>query len=180
MLTIEFQGGDKRYRKKNLKEVCFQCSVCALVCVVQNLKPYDCRNTFVYNVFGSNEPFAHGDIWACSDCHKCTEVCPQDVDPARVMADLRERSFSEGRAPESVRALMESVLTTGMGYPVTAKTLKDRENMGLDPPKTPPLDEIERIAELTGLSERAKALKDRPDKDPPPSESARRSPENST
>ena len=70
MIFIEFLGGKKRYRKKNLKEMCFQCSVCALVCAVQNFKSYDCRRTFVYNIFGPNVPLSHGDIRAGSDCRK--------------------------------------------------------------------------------------------------------------
>jgi heterodisulfide reductase subunit C len=161
MLRIQFEGRDQLYDDAELEETCFQCSVCSLLCVVQNLKGYDSRRTFVYDLFRSRQPHAHPALWACSECHKCHEVCPQDVDPSRVIADLKEKSFEEGYAPAYVWNLMEMVLMTGMAFPITGKTLKEREKLGLPAQKPLPIDEILRIAELTGLLEKIERLRSR-------------------
>ncbi|MBN2284253.1 MAG: hypothetical protein JXO48_10220 [Deltaproteobacteria bacterium] len=137
-----------------LREVCFECSVCSLHCVVQNVEGYDGKNTFVYDLFQSNEPWGHRALWACSGCHKCYETCPQDADPLRVISVLRQQAFVEGIAPPYVYDLITLVLETGRAFPVTKKTLKDREKLGLREPEPTPVDEIGHIAGRTGLLEK--------------------------
>ncbi len=153
MIRIEFDGRKDSYGKARLAEVCFQCSVCSLHCVVQFLEGYDSRHTYVYDLFQSPRPEAHRALWTCSGCHKCHLACPQDVNPIEVILSLRERAFEEGCAPPYVYDLVETVLNTGMSFPVTKKTVKDRENLGL-PALKPAGDDMEKIFRLTGLAEK--------------------------
>jgi len=157
MLRIEFE----QYEFVRLMEICFQCSVCSLLCVVQNIDGYDSRRTFLYDLFGSENPHAHHALWACSLCHKCTEACPQEVNPARVIANLQERSFAEGYSPAYVWNLMETVLLTGRAFPVTEKTQKDRKKLGLHELKPSAVSQIQQIAELTGLRKKIEGLRSR-------------------
>ncbi|MBW2595764.1 MAG: 4Fe-4S dicluster domain-containing protein [Deltaproteobacteria bacterium] len=161
MIGIDFSGRKKLYEIGTLREVCFQCSVCALHCVVQNVEGYDIRNTFVYDVFGSDDPDHHRALWTCSGCHKCHEVCPQDVNPARVIDDLREQSFKNGCAPSYVYDLARLVIRTGMAFPVTRRTLKEREKMGLQPIETAAAGEIRQIAGITGLLDKIEAAQEK-------------------
>jgi heterodisulfide reductase subunit C len=154
MIKIYFKGREKLYDSGQLREVCFECSVCKLHCVVENLEGYGGRNAFLYDLFGSGNPVIHRALWSCSGCHKCVEVCPQDVDPLRVIINLQERSFEEGKAPSYVYDLDELVLETGMSFPVTKKTIKDREKLGLSPLSPIPVDEIKQITVKTGLREK--------------------------
>lgn len=156
MITIHFKGRKDLYDFDELRECCFECSVCSLHCVVQNRKGYGGRKTFVYDLFSSEEPRVHEALWACSGCHKCAEVCPQEVDPLRVIVSLQEQAFEEGDAPSYVYDLVNLVLETGMAFPVTKKTLKDREKLGLLPPEETGNDEVRRIAGLTGLAKKLK------------------------
>jgi len=154
MIKITYRGRKKDYAFDRLREACFQCSVCSLHCVVQDLEEFDAKHTFVYDLFSSDEPHRHSALWACSGCHKCYEVCPQDVNPARVIENLREESFEAGSAPGYVYDQVELMLETGMSFPVTKKTVKDREKLGLAEPKKGPVEDIRKIFEKTGLMQK--------------------------
>jgi heterodisulfide reductase subunit C2 len=151
MIIINLKEDPARSGGTELTETCFECSVCALHCVVQHVAGFNSRNTFVYDLFRSDNPAAHRALWACSSCHKCVEVCPQDVDPLSVIVRLREKAFNEGRAPAYVYDLVKLVLDTGFAFPVTKKTQKDREALGLTGPDASAVGEIRRIASRTGL-----------------------------
>ncbi len=154
MITINFRGRKNLYDFGELRELCFKCSVCSLHCVIQNREGYGGRKAFVYDLFSSEAPQVHEALWACSGCHKCAEVCPQEVDPLKVIVSLQEQSFEEGGAPPYVYDLVALVLETGMAFPVTKKTLKDREKLGLTPPEAKGVDEVRKIAGLTGLEKK--------------------------
>jgi heterodisulfide reductase subunit C len=159
MITINFKGRKDLYDYEELCERCFECSVCSLHCVIQNREGYGGRKTFVYDLFSSEAPQIHEALWACSGCHKCVDVCPQEVDPLKVIVSLQEQSFEEGDAPSYVYDLVGLVLETGMAFPVTKKTFKDREKLGLPPPEAKGIDEVRRIAGLTGLEKKLKGKK---------------------
>lgn len=159
MITISFRGRKTLYDYGELRECCFECSVCSLHCVIQNKEGYGGRKTFVYDLFSSETPQIHEALWACSGCHKCAEVCPQEVDPLRVIISLQEQSFEEGDAPPYVYGLVKLVLETGMAFPVTKKTMKDREKLGLPSPEVKCIDEVRRLAVLTGLENKLKDKK---------------------
>lgn len=159
MIRINFRGRKTLYDFDELRECCFECSVCSLHCVIQNREVYVGRKTFVYDLFTSEAPQIHEALWACSGCHKCAEVCPQEVDPLKVVVSLQEQSFEEGDAPSYVYDLIRLVLETGMAFPVTKKTLKDREKLGLSPPEAKGIDEVRRLAVRTGLEKKLKGKK---------------------
>lgn len=156
MITIDLKDICVHAEAKRLKEVCFECSVCAPHCVVQLVAGFDRRNTFVYDVFRSADPAAHSALWSCSSCHKCVEVCPQDADPLSVIVGLREKAFTEGRAPSYVYDLVGLVLATGYAFPVTKKALKEREALGMSALDSTAAEELRCIAERTGLLEKLK------------------------
>ena len=154
MLTIDLKDDAAPPGGRHLTEVCFECSVCALHCVVQDVEGFTPRNTFVYDLFRSGEPEVHHALWACSACHKCVEVCPQDVDLLAVIMTLRERAFAEGRAPSYMYDLVGLVLDTGYAFSFSKKTLKDRDALGLPPLDESAVEDIRRVAERTGLLEK--------------------------
>jgi heterodisulfide reductase subunit C len=159
MIQIDYIGRDRNYEFLTLQHLCFECSVCSLHCVVQHLKVYDSSRTFFYELLRSDEPQAQLSLWCCSACHKCSESCPQDVDLARVVASFQERSLAEGYAPSFVYKLVEIVISTGMSFPVTQKTIKEREDLGLLAIKFEAVEHIQRIAKSTGLLEKLKNLR---------------------
>jgi len=76
-----------------------------------------------------------------------------------VVASFQERSVEEGYAPTFVYKLVEMVISTGMSFPVTQKTIKERENLGLLAFKFEAVEDIQRIAKRTGLLEKLENLR---------------------
>ena len=159
-LSIEFQARNQLLETAKEVEKCFRCGVCTTACpITQYGKGDTLKGSFVYQIFGSDNPSADPNIWSCPACHKCHEVCPFDVNPPRVFEALKEIAFEEGRAPSSVTALVESVIHTGTAFPVTdaSERMRARWNLPTFTPKD--VDDLDRIASNTGLNKKLDMLK---------------------
>lgn len=160
LLSIEFQTRNELLERSKAAEKCFKCATCALVCPITRYgEGYNPRETFVYDVFSSVKPAANQNIWSCAVCHKCYEVCPQDVNPPKVIESLKEIAFEKGWAPPNVVALVESVIHTGRAFPVTDATKRMRAQLNLSPLAPEGVDDVREIAKNTGLEERLNKLK---------------------
>ncbi len=162
LLSIEFQARDQVLEKSKAIEKCFKCATCALVCPVTLYgEGYNPRETFVYDVLGSEKPAANQNIWSCAICHKCYEVCPQDVNLPKVFESLKEMAFEDGLAPPSLVAVVESVIHTGLSFPLTdtCKTMRAQLDLPALAPKG--VDDLGEIAKNTGLEEKLSRLKEK-------------------
>ena len=77
-------------------------------------------------------------IWLCTDCGACTAACPQNVDVARMFAQLRRRSFRLRVDPaadaEGVRASHEAMIEEleGHGRPADARVALSYKMRSMD------------------------------------------------
>ena len=159
LLSVEFEARNSLLEREKAVEKCFKCATCALVCpVTLYVEGYSPKETFVYDVFSSSEPTANQNLWSCASCHKCYEVCPQDVNPPKVFENLKEVAFERGQAPLSVVALVKSVISTGVSFPLTETSKNRREQLGIPPFAPKGIDDLRKIAKNTGLEEKLKRL----------------------
>ncbi len=160
MLQLRSQARDPLLESGRHVEQCFNCAVCALVCPVTRYgEGYDPKRHFVYDMFSSPEPAANPSLWSCSLCHRCYEVCPQDVNPPTIFESLREAAFENGWAPSTVVSLVETVIETGSSFPITAASKRTRARFNLPPFASTGVDEIRQIVENTGLQQILDRLK---------------------
>jgi heterodisulfide reductase subunit C2 len=76
-----FPGGDKIHR-------CFQCGSCTNACTINEIEPRFNPRYWIYLIRMGYESELLRDkdiIWQCVSCHKCTTICPRDVEPEGVM-----------------------------------------------------------------------------------------------
>jgi len=158
LLTIEFEGRNELLERYPMIERCFRCSVCALVCPIQYLEEYSPTSSYVYDLFTCENPLTNPNLWSCAACHKCHEICPQDVNPAKVFTNLKELSFEKGVAPQGIKALVNAVITTGLSFPITSATQRLRETLHLSPLACKAQEEIQLIIKKTGLEEKIRTL----------------------
>lgn len=141
-------------KKETAIEICFKCSACSLFCpVTLHVDRYNIEESFIAQIFASDNPSALKDVWMCCSCEKCVEVCPQDVDATEVITNLKEKSYMDGKAPDSIYALAKQVLTTGSPYNISASVNKARTKNNLKEisPNENVIKELNKLAEKTGL-----------------------------
>ncbi len=107
-------GGEKIHR-------CWQCGSCTNACTVNAVNPDFNPRFWIYLVrMGMEEELLRDKdiIWQCVSCHKCTYVCPRDVEPEGVMkamAHWLELKGHRGTSPSSHfdAVFSEQVIETG-------------------------------------------------------------------
>ncbi|MFM9941177.1 MAG: 4Fe-4S dicluster domain-containing protein [Hyphomicrobiaceae bacterium] len=90
-------GGDKIHR-------CFQCGSCTNACTIHALEPRFNPRYWIYLIRMGYESELLRDkdiIWQCVSCHKCTHICPRDVEPEGVMKATAHWLQLKGHTPPS-------------------------------------------------------------------------------
>jgi len=89
----------------------------------------------------------------CCACEKCINVCPQDGDPTHVFNNLKQLSYKEGLAPESVYGLVKQLLQTAWAYPLSSAVNRGRTKLGLNElsDKKEVADQLKKLADIADL-----------------------------
>ncbi len=83
---------------------CWQCGACTNSCTVNALNPDFNPRYWIYLVrLGMEQELLRDKdiIWQCVSCHRCTHVCPRDVEPEGVMKALSMWLEEQGHTPKS-------------------------------------------------------------------------------
>ncbi|MFW9991035.1 MAG: 4Fe-4S dicluster domain-containing protein [Candidatus Odinarchaeota archaeon] len=140
-----------------LKEVleiikpCYQCGRCASLCPVFTENEMKNPRLIVDKIlYGDPEEVLRSDLfWYCSYCLTCSHVCPQGVDLAHALVELKNMAVEIGNVPESV--LTSARLLFEQGYVIDNSRMiqKRREKLGLPELLEPDAQEIRKIVETT-------------------------------
>ncbi len=123
-------GGD------NLR-LCFQCGTCTAGCIITEYSDEykGPRKIIRMAQLGLVEDlFSSPQLWACGNCHECTEVCPQGVSPANILNAIRRLAAREGHIPAAYRQIVEAVLEDGwlLENSYSDFVEDDRDDLGLE------------------------------------------------
>ncbi|MCP4582435.1 MAG: 4Fe-4S dicluster domain-containing protein [candidate division Zixibacteria bacterium] len=129
---------------------CYQCGACVADCpssIYSN--SFNPRLIILKALLGFEEELIKVDseIWNCTNCYTCSERCPQEVRPVDVIIAMKNMCVAEGKAPELVTNVSDTVLTDGITTRITSVTERRRKELGLDPLKGYAIDEINKIIE---------------------------------
>ncbi|MFX1512084.1 MAG: 4Fe-4S dicluster domain-containing protein [Promethearchaeota archaeon] len=134
--------------------LCYQCGTCAAGCPVFRVRNDKNPRLLVERLLlGNQEEVIQSDVmWYCCNCYTCTEHCPQGVDLAHVMVNLKNLAVQMGYAPQSLIDEITAILTTGGTAELTGAIRKRREKIGLPAElKGPDVKEIETLLQSTGV-----------------------------
>ncbi|MBI4495472.1 MAG: 4Fe-4S dicluster domain-containing protein [Deltaproteobacteria bacterium] len=86
--------------RKGAVQECYQCQRCTAGCPVAFAMDYKPNQIVQLVSLGLEErALASRTIWICASCYTCGTRCPNDIDIARVMDELRQRALREGVPP---------------------------------------------------------------------------------
>jgi len=110
---------------------CHQCGQCTAVCPSGRHGGIRTRETMERAALGTVDPSTDEDIWLCTVCYSCSERCQLGVDPATVIASLREAASRQGNLPPHLKDEAKQFRSTALSFPNTGMTRKMRKELGL-------------------------------------------------
>jgi heterodisulfide reductase subunit C len=93
---------------------CFQCGSCTNACTVNAIEPRFNPRYWIYLIRMGYESELLRDkdiIWQCVSCHKCTHICPRDVEPEGVMKATAHWLQLKGYTPPSHSHIFDEEFT---------------------------------------------------------------------
>lgn len=93
-----------------------------------------------------------GDPWTCLMCHKCSMVCPKDIDIAELIRELRYIEASQGNVPDRFSRVYKRYLETGDTLSVASSIDEERNRLGL-PDMERDAEALEKLRKITGAGE---------------------------
>ena len=129
---------------------CYQCGACVGDCPASTYSDtFNPRLIILKALLGFEEELISptSEIWNCTNCYTCSERCPQEVRPVDVIIAMKNICMAEGKAPELVKNISDTVLTEGITTRVTSVTERRRNELGLAALKALPVDEIQKLIE---------------------------------
>jgi len=137
---------------------CYQCNRCTDVCPIADLVPnrYNPRNLILNsflglrgNIFGGDDSF---NIWGCTMCDTCDEICPQKIELTGIFTVLKNMSIAKGEGPEYYTIQASAIYDSGKAIPPQPAIERRREQLGLPKVETPNLEEVKTILNETKLN----------------------------
>ncbi|MFX1533229.1 MAG: 4Fe-4S dicluster domain-containing protein [Promethearchaeota archaeon] len=136
---------------------CYQCGTCAGGCPVFRADSGKNPRILIEKMLlGEDVEHLLEDerVWYCSLCYTCTARCPQGVDLAHLLIELKNLAVDLKHAPEGIVAEVKTILESGTTAPISKAILSKREKMGLAK-ELPRADqaEVAKLLNRTGVVE---------------------------
>ncbi|MFX0094415.1 MAG: 4Fe-4S dicluster domain-containing protein [Candidatus Hodarchaeota archaeon] len=137
----------------SLGKVCYQCSTCTGGCPVFRHNPnFNPRIGIAKLILDSIESAFVSDAWNCCSCLTCSQRCPQGVDLAHLMVNLKNLSVRKGDSPIDILNEMKLLSQTGMAQKTSTTIQNRRKRLNLSETLYPNLMEIQKIMDVTGFT----------------------------
>ena len=139
---------------------CYQCATCSGACPVAQVTEgrYNPRRLILDallglkdKIFGSENIF---NIWGCTVCDTCDEVCPQKVELTEIFTILKNISIERGEAPDYYTTQASTILENAKAIPMQPAIERRREQLGLPKLMEPDVDEVKKLLIATKLTEK--------------------------
>lgn len=145
---------------------CYQCATCSGACPVAQVTggKYNPRRLILDSllglkdkIFGVNNSF---NIWGCTACDTCDEVCPQKVELTEIFTILKNMSVKRGEAPEYYTTQASTIYENAKAIPTQPAIERRREQLGLPKIMEPDIAEVQKLLKATKLLKKLPKQKD--------------------
>ncbi|MHA1490175.1 MAG: 4Fe-4S dicluster domain-containing protein [Promethearchaeota archaeon] len=160
MVSVDFELRKKvmdAHIKDTLK-YCYQCNRCTDVCPVSKVTDgrYDPRQNILNSFLGLKGAIfnqeSNFNLWGCTICDTCDEVCPQKIGLTEVFAVLKNMSITMGEGPNYYTSQASSIYESGKAIPMQTAIERRREQLGLPKIEPPNIEEVQKLLNETNLN----------------------------
>jgi len=143
---------------KDTLKYCYQCARCLDVCPVSRVtnQRYNPRalilNSFLGfkgAIFGQASNF---NLWGCTQCDTCDEICPQKIELTEIFTVLKNMSVKTGENPEYYTTQASTIFDNGKAIPMQAAIERRRKELDLPAIEPPNVEEIQNLLNATKLN----------------------------
>ncbi len=137
---------------------CYQCNRCSEVCPVASVTPdrYAPRALILASFLGIEAFLFDGEdkfnIWGCTVCDTCDEVCPQKIELTEVFTVLKNISIKRGEAPDHYTGQASMIYDSGKAIPMQPAIERRRDQLGLPKVEPPSIEDVQKLLNLTNLN----------------------------
>ncbi|MHA1148281.1 MAG: 4Fe-4S dicluster domain-containing protein [Promethearchaeota archaeon] len=161
MVIVNFDFRNEVIKHNASLTYCYQCSTCSGGCPVALLTKgkYNPRKIIEMAILGLEDKLvdeADANVWLCSTCQKCVELCPQKVELTEIFTLIKNLAFEKGKSPEAFNAQAKAVLDIGVAIPYSKAILSRRDKLGLPKVKTAAIEDLKKIFAATKFAENIK------------------------
>jgi heterodisulfide reductase subunit C len=154
--VINFKFRNEVLKHNASLSYCYQCSTCSSGCPVALFTEglYNPRKIIEEALLGFEDKLIDRvapDVWLCSTCQKCVELCPQKVELTEIFTLIKNRSFERGKVPQSFLQQGQAVLENGIAIPYSNAIISRRKKLGLPEIQTAPVEEIKSLLKETNF-----------------------------
>ena len=138
--------------------VCYNCSTCSTACPValETEGKFNPRTIIQFANCGYEERLLFDytpDVFLCSCCEICQEVCPQDVNLHETFMIIKNLRGQESYIPDSYTNETEQVYLHGKAVPIQVAINKRRKQLGLPESVETDADEIRKLMDMTPVKD---------------------------
>lgn len=113
---------------------CQDCGSCTASCPMARALPeiYNPRNILHRVYLDLDNLILREDLWLCAWCYRCTERCPQGIQPTEIFLLTRNFVAERGYVPSNPKAIIRQIIRSGRSTP-PLDIDEWREEYGLPP-----------------------------------------------
>ncbi len=152
---------DFKFRNELIKDnfslsYCYQCGTCSGACPVALMTrgTFNPRKIIEESVMGLKEQLVRSqepNVWLCSTCQLCVELCPQDVILTEIFNIIKNKCIETGNFPEGYKSQVSAILESGMAVPFTPAIMRRREQLGIPKLEMAAASEVQKLLKETQL-----------------------------
>ncbi|MHA1299077.1 MAG: 4Fe-4S dicluster domain-containing protein [Candidatus Helarchaeota archaeon] len=153
-ITIDFNFKNEVVKDNFSLNYCFQCGTCSGGCPVAAITKgtYNPRKIIEESLLGLKDQlinFQEPNVWLCSTCQLCVELCPQEVFLTEIFNLIKNKCADIGKYPEGFKAQGTVILENGMAMPFSPAILRRRDQLGIPKLEMATKNEIQTLLKAT-------------------------------
>ncbi len=160
-VTIDFNFRNEVIKDNFSLSYCYQCGTCSGACPVALMTKgkFNPRILIELSILGLKDRLIQSqqpNVWLCSTCQLCVELCPQDVILTEIFNKIKNKCVESENYPEGFKAQAAAIIEYGMAVPLVPAILRRREQLGIPNLEIAKTSEIQTLLKETELDKKIK------------------------